>query len=42
MDLTGKKGLIVGIVNEHSIASDAASAITGTTQYVDGGFHILN
>ena len=53
MSLRGKKGLIVGIANEHSIAfedvghlaaflvGDGAGALTGNIAYIDAGYHIV-
>jgi enoyl-[acyl-carrier-protein] reductase (NADH) len=47
--LEGKRGLIVGIANDQSIAwgcakasHDAAKLITGETLYVDGGYQLEN
>jgi hypothetical protein len=46
--LSGRKGLIVGIATEQSIAYGRArtfrelgAELTGDTHYVDGSFHIL-
>jgi enoyl-[acyl-carrier protein] reductase I len=42
--LAGKKALVVGIANQHSIAYGCARAfrrVTGEKLYVDGGVHIM-
>ena len=50
--LRGKRGLVVGIANEHSIAfgcaaklrgfgAELASGMTGDTIYVDTGLHVV-
>jgi enoyl-[acyl-carrier protein] reductase I len=45
MTLANKRGLVVGIANDHSIAaflaSDGARSLTGNVEYVDAGYHIM-
>jgi NAD(P)-dependent dehydrogenase (short-subunit alcohol dehydrogenase family) len=44
--LKGRKGLIVGIDDVGRatafLALDGAKLITGTTLYIDGGYHIMD
>jgi enoyl-[acyl-carrier-protein] reductase (NADH) len=41
IDLRGKRGLILGIANERSIACGAARLVTGSIGFVDAGYHVM-